>query len=160
MLSVYIICVGKMKEKFFRDAFEEYVKRLRPYCKFQCIEIPETILPSNPSENDILGALKKEEKTILTSVPCGASIVSLCIEGNMISSEELADYFSKITISGKSKICFIIGGSYGLSQGVKDASDFKLSISRMTFPHHLARLLTIEQIYRAFKINEGSAYHK
>jgi len=160
MLTVKLICVGKMKEKFFVDAFEEYRKRLGAFCRFEPEEISEQKLGGEPSEKEIAAALEKEAQEIEKRIPAGAVVVPMCIEGSQKSSEELAAQFSAWTSGGKSRICFIIGGSFGLSPRIKAMADLKLSMSKMTFPHHLARVMTAEQIYRAFSINENTKYHK
>lgn len=147
MMTVKLICVGKMKEKFFVDAFNEYAKRLGGYCRFECIEIPES-------------SLDKEADNVLKYYDKGAYVTALAIEGKKLSSTEFAARISELAISGVSELIFVIGGSLGLSERIKNNADFRLSMSDMTFPHHLARVMVAEQIYRAFKINEGSAYHK
>lgn len=160
MLCVKMLCVGKMREKYYADAFSEYEKRLKTYCRFELTEIQEERLSENPTENEILKALDKEAENVLKSVPKDAFTVALCVEGKQFPSEKMAAVIRERGNSGKPKLCFIIGGSYGLSNKVKKAADFRLSMSEMTFPHHLARVMLVEQIYRGFKINEGSAYHK
>lgn len=160
MLSVKLICVGKMREKFYKEAFEEYAMRLGPYCRFECIELPEIRLPDNPSDKEIALALDKEGDTVIKNLNKDSIIVVLCVEGRKLSSEALAKYISDAGNSGNSKVSFVIGGSYGLSPKVKELAALRLSMSDMTFPHHLARVMLAEQIYRSFKINEGSAYHK
>lgn len=160
MLAIKLICVGKMREKYYADAFAEYEKRLSAYCRFELSEINEERLSGSPSSNEIMRALSKEGETILKTVPGDAYIIALCVEGKQMPSEKLASVLREREGSGKPKICFIVGGSYGLSDQVKKAADCCLSMSEMTFPHHLARVMLAEQIYRGFKINEGSAYHK
>ena len=160
MLSVKLICVGKMKEKHYISAFDEYKKRLGAYCKFELVELTEQRLSDSPSDKEISAALDKEAAEIEKQIPSGAAVCAMCIEGEMKSSTDLASVFEKWTNSGKSKICFIIGGSCGLSERIKRQADLRLSMSRMTFPHHLARVMVGEQIYRAFTIIEGSKYHK
>ncbi len=160
MLSVKLICVGKMKEKHYISAFDEYKKRLGAYCKFELVELTEQRLSDSPSDKEISAALDKEATEIEKQIPTGAAVCAMCIEGDMKSSTDLAAVFEKWTNSGKSKICFIIGGSCGLSDRIKRQADLRLSMSRMTFPHHLARVMVGEQIYRAFTIIEGSKYHK
>lgn len=160
MISVKLICVGKMKEKYYISAFEEYRKRLGAFCKFELVELTEQRLSDSPSEKEISAALEKEAAEIEKQIPSGAAVTALCIEGNMKSSPELASQIDKWSSSGKSKLCFIIGGSFGMSERIKSGADLKLSMSRMTFPHHLARVMVIEQIYRAFAIIDGSKYHK
>ena len=160
MVNVKLICVGKMKEKHYISAFEEYRKRLGVYCKFELVELAEQRLGDFPSEKEIAAALEKEALEIEKQIPSGAAVCAMCIEGEMKSSTELAKQFEKWTSSGKSKLCFIIGGSFGMSASIKSRADLRLSMSRMTFPHHLARVMVGEQIYRAFTIIEGSKYHK
>lgn len=160
MLTVKLICVGRMKEKFYIDAFGEYQKRLGAFCRFETEEVPEQRLSQAPSGKEIAAALEKEEAEIEKRIPPGAAVVPLCIEGVQISSEELARRLSAWTSGGKSRICFIIGGSFGLSPRIKAMADLRLSMSRMTFPHHLARVMAAEQIYRAFTIIENTRYHK
>ena len=160
MLSVKIICVGKMREKYFTDAFQEYARRLSAYCSFECTELQETRLPPSPGEKELSAALDKEAAAILKALPKDAYIVALCVEGRKFSSEQLAELVRERENSGRPRLCFLIGGSCGLSEKVKRLADLKLSMSDMTFPHHLARVMAAEQIYRSFKILEGSAYHK
>ena len=148
MLSVRLICVGKLGEKFWADAVKEYTKRLGAYCKLEIIELPEQRLPQTPSEGEIAQALEKEAALIESKLLPGASVIAMCVEGKPMSSEQLADYCGKLTVSGTSKICVLIGGSCGLS------------MSPMTFPHHLARVMVLEQIYRALNIAAGGKYHK
>lgn len=160
MVSIQLICVGKMKEKFYIDAAAEYVKRLGAYAKLTVIELPEERLPDNPSRAQIDGALEKEASAILAKLPKGGKVAALCVEGKLLSSEALADTVKDWTVNGASQFTFIIGGSYGMHPSVKQRADLRLSMSPMTFPHHLARVMVLEQIYRAFKIGEGSSYHK
>lgn len=160
MLAVKLICVGKMRERFYVEAFSEYAKRLQSYCRFELCEIPEQRLPDNPGAAEISAALSREGAEILKSIPSDAYTVALCVEGKQFPSEQMAKLISDRENSGKPKLCFIIGGSYGLHDTVKSRADMKLSMSQMTFPHHLARVMLSEQIYRGFKINEGSKYHK
>ena len=160
MLAVKLICVGKMRERFYIDAFEEYRKRLGAYCRLECQEIAEQRLGDSPTQGQIGTALEKEAAEILRSIPADAFVAALCVEGREKSSEEFASLFTERENSGKPKICFLVGGSYGLSETVKARADLRLSMSKMTFPHHLARVMLAEQIYRAFKIGEGSRYHK
>ena len=160
MLSVKLICVGKMKEKYYLDAFEEYRKRLGAYCRFELDELPEQRLSDSPSPGEISAALEKEAVEIEKRIPSGAAVVAMCIEGTQKSSTELAGLFESWANGGKSRLCFIIGGSFGMSESIKSRAALKLSMSKMTFPHHLARVMLCEQIYRAFTINEGSKYHK
>lgn len=160
MVSVTLICVGKLKEKHYKDAAQEYVKRLGGYCRAEVIELPETRLDETPAQAQVDAALEKEAEMILARIPKGAVVTAMCVEGELLSSEELAARFSRDMVQGASKFVFVIGGSFGLSERVKRAARYRLSMSKMTFPHHLARVMALEQIYRAFKINEGSSYHK
>jgi 23S rRNA (pseudouridine1915-N3)-methyltransferase len=160
MLSIRIICVGRLKEKFYTAASGEYLKRLTAYCKAEVIEIPEAKRSGDPSPKEIEAALLKEAAGIEEKIPQGAMVVAMCIEGKLFSSEDMAALINRSAISCTSKLCFIIGGSDGLHKTVKDRADVKMSMSPMTFPHHLARVMLLEQIYRGFKINEGSKYHK
>ena len=160
MLNVKLICVGKMREKFYIDAFAEYAKRLQAYCRLELLEIAEQRLGDRPSEKEIAAALEREGQEILKAVPPDAYLTALCVEGKQMPSEGMAELIAVRENSGKPKLCFVIGGSYGLSPLVKARADRKLSMSQMTFPHHLARVMLAEQLYRGFKINEGSMYHK
>jgi len=160
VLNVKLICVGKMREKFYIDAFEEYRKRLQAYCRLELTEITEQRLSDRPAEKEITAALEREGQEILRAVPVDAYLVALCVEGKQMPSEGMAELIAARENSGKPKLCFVIGGSFGLSSAVKARADRRLSMSQMTFPHHLARVMLIEQIYRGFKINEGSQYHK
>ena len=152
--------MGKLRERFYIEAFEEYRKRLGAYCRLECLELAEQRLPEAPSAAEIAAALEKEGAEILKSIPSDAYVAALCVEGGEKSSEEFSALFRERELSGKPKLCFIIGGSCGLSETVKSRSALRLSMSKMTFPHHLARVMLAEQIYRAFKIGEGSRYHK
>lgn len=160
MLGVTLICVGKMKEKYYIDAFEEYRKRLGAFCRFELIELPEQRLGDAPSEKEIGAALKKEAGEIRKRIPAGAAVVAMCVEGMQKSSPELAAQFSAWAGAGISRLCFLVGGSFGLDETLKADADLRLSVSKMTFPHHLFRVMLAEQIYRAFSISEGSRYHK
>ena len=159
-IRVQLICVGKMKEKFYIDAAAEYVKRLSAYCKLQVVELPEERLPSNPSQAQIDAALEKESQAIRAKLPPSTSLVCLCVEGRLRSSEELSALVGTWEHSSAKHLAFVIGGSYGLAERLKGESWVKLSMSPMTFPHHLARVMLLEQLFRAFKIREGSSYHK
>ena len=160
MLQVKLISVGKLRERFYIDAFAEYRKRLGAYCRFDCADVAEQRLPDAPGEAQIRAALEKESAEILRAVPEDAYLVALCVEGRQEPSEYMEELIAARENSGKPKLCFVIGGSYGLSESVKKRADCRLSMSKMTFPHHLARVMLAEQIYRAFKIGEGSRYHK
>lgn len=160
MLNITVICVGKLKEKFYIAAVEEYKKRLKGCCKLELLELAEERLPENPSQAQIDAALEKESRAVFAKVPKNAALVALCIEGKLMSSEELAKQLNSFAVGGASSLCFVIGSSFGLHPSVKQAAKLKLSMSPMTFPHHLARVMVLEQIYRGFKILEGSRYHK
>ena len=160
MLNVKLICVGRMREKYYIEAFAEYAKRLGAYCRFECQELAEQRLGDTPSEAEIAAALEKEGAEILRAVPGDAFLVALCVEGRSLPSEAMARLIAERASSGKPKLCFVVGGSFGLSPAVKARADLRLSMSAMTFPHHLARVMLAEQISRGFKINEGSKYHK
>ena len=160
MLTITIICIGRLKDAFFEAASKEYLKRLGAYAKVNTVELKAVNLPQEPSAAEISAALEKEGAEILKKIPSGARVIALCVEGKLYSSEELAADFTAAANGGISHIVFVIGGSYGLSDSVKRASHVHLSMSRMTFPHRLARVMLLEQIYRACKINAGEKYHK
>ena len=160
MFSVTLICMGKCKEKFYISAAEEYEKRLKGYCDFKLLELPEHRLPDNPSEAEIAQGLAREAEAIRRAVPRGAWFCVLTPEGKPQSSEELAQTLKTVKNSGKSSACFLIGSSFGMAPEIKAMADMKLSMSRMTFPHHLARVMVLEQLYRAESIQAGSKYHK
>ncbi|SMC86518.1 23S rRNA (pseudouridine(1915)-N(3))-methyltransferase RlmH [Papillibacter cinnamivorans] len=158
MLHVEMICVGKLKERFYADAAGEYEKRLSRYCRLSIQELPEEkAADDSPAGRE--EARRKEAREIESRLQ-GGPLVALCIEGEAYSSQELARYLQKMELAGHSRITFIIGGSEGLHDSLKDKANLKLSMSPMTFPHHLARVMILEQLYRAFKIREGSRYHK
>lgn len=159
-MNITILCVGKLKERFYMDASSEYLKRLTRYCKLDLIELKEERLPDAPSPAQIEGALCKEAVAIRSKLPDRCSLVAMCIEGKMRSSPELARLISDWSTSGSKHLVFVIGGSFGLHSSIKDQAQYKLSMSPMTFPHHLARVMLLEQIYRSFQIMEGSKYHK
>ena len=160
MLCVTLICVGKMKEPHYIDAFQEYRKRLGALCRFELTEIPEQRLGEDPSEKEIAAALEKEAAEIEKKLPSGAKVVAMCVEGAQKSSPELALQLQAWANAGVSRVCFLIGGSFGLAERIKEKADLRLSVSKMTFPHHLFRVMLAEQIYRAFTILEGTRYHK
>jgi len=197
MLSIQIICVGKLKEKFYTDASNEYIKRLSGYCKLNIYEIPEYRVPAGSGgggvgnsefgtrnsgfkgdsidnrqrlngasrklrrpDSQIALALDKERAAIEERIPDGAVCIALCVEGCEMDSRGLSGFLSDCGMRGSSRLCFIIGGSYGLHENIKNKADIKLSMSKMTFPHNLARVMLLEQLYRAFKIIEGGKYHK
>ena len=152
MQRVTILCVGKLKEKFYIDAAAEYVKRLQRSCKLDIVELPEYRLPEEPSPAE--GAAIRER------LPKGGAVVALCIEGKPCSSDELSRRMADFGVQGKTQITFLIGGSVGLSEDVKKLADWRLSMSPMTFPHHMARIMLLEQLYRAYQIAAGTKYHK
>lgn len=160
MFDITLIAMGKLKEKFYITAAAEYEKRLKGFCNFKIIELPEVRLPDDPSPAEITAGLEKEADLILSKLPKGAWFCTLTPEGKLLSSEALASKFSEVKNTGKSSACFLIGSSFGIAQRIKDKADFKLSMSPMTFPHHLARVMVLEQIYRAEAIQAGSKYHK
>ena len=160
MLNMRIVCVGKLREQFYIDAFNEYSKRLSAYCKFECVELNETKLGSSPSDKEIAAALDKEAVDIERALGKDAYVIAMCVEGKQLKSEDFAQKINSLAVSGRGRICFVIGGSFGISQRIKQRADMRLSMSEMAFPHHLARVMLAEQIYRAFKIMKGSKYHK
>ncbi|MBQ1988488.1 MAG: 23S rRNA (pseudouridine(1915)-N(3))-methyltransferase RlmH [Clostridia bacterium] len=159
MIKVKLITMGRLKEKYLTAACDEYKKRLSAYCNFEICEIEPQKLPDKPSESQIEKALEKEAEQIKAKIPSGSTVFAMCIEGKQFSSENFAKKIEAARDMGQSLV-FIIGSSYGLSDTIKSLADTKLSVSEMTFPHQLFRVMLLEQIYRAFKINEGSAYHK
>jgi len=160
MMNITVIALGKLKESYMREFSAEYEKRLRSFCKLNIIEISPEALPENPNEKQIASALDNEAKKISSKIPSGTKIVSLCIEGRQKSSAQLSDFFEKTAVDGFGGVTFIIGSSYGLSEKIKMSSDERISMSKMTFPHQMARIMLLEQIYRAFSIINGSKYHK
>ena len=160
MFDITLLCMGKLKEKFYLSAAAEYEKRLKGYCSFKIVELPEYRLPENPSTAEIQTGLEKEAEQIFQKIPKGAWFCVLTPEGKLISSEELAAKMKDVKLSGKSSACFLIGSSFGMAPCVKEKADFRLSMSKMTFPHHLARIMVLEQLYRAEAIQAGSKYHK
>ncbi len=160
MLNIYLITVGKLKESFLTEAANEYIKRLNAYCKLTVIEIDEQRITENPSKSQIDAVLLDEGRRIISKIPKSVVKIALCIEGKQLSSTELSSKITEYTTSGKSSVAFIIGGSHGLSDEVKALADLKLSVSKMTFPHQLFRVMLLEQIYRALSISSGGKYHK
>ncbi len=159
MIKVTVIALGKLKENYLRAASDEYTKRLSRYCSLNIIELNPVALPENPSASQIESALQKEAEQIFAKIPEHTYKIALCVEGKKLSSEALAEKIDTLCSEGKG-ICLVIGSSYGLHESVKQRADLKLSLSDMTFPHQLFRVMLLEQIYRGFKINEGSTYHK
>ena len=160
MQKINIICVGKLKETFYVQAAAEYVKRLQRHCKLEITELPETRLSESPSPADIQKALAAEAALIREKLPKGGAVAALCIEGRTCSSEELSRRITDFGVAGKTAVTFLIGGSFGLDTALKQEADWQLSMSPMTFPHHMARVMLLEQIYRAYQIAEGTRYHK
>ena len=160
MMNITLLTVGKLKEKFYIEAAAEYQKRLSPFCRFELVELPEERLPQEPSPAQISAALEKEGKAILARLPKNALLTAMCVEGKLLSSEALSAQMDQWAGGGKSNLAFVIGGSFGLHPSVKQQAALRLSMSPMTFPHHLARVMLLEQIYRAFQISGGSRYHK
>ena len=160
MFDITLITMGKLKEKFYITAAAEYAKRLSGYCRFTLLELPEVRLPENPSSAEITAGLEKEADLIFSKIPKGAWFCVFTPEGKLLSSEGFAEKLASVKNSGKSSACFLIGSSFGMADRVKAKADFKLSMSPMTFPHHLARIMVLEQIYRAEAIQAGSKYHK
>ena len=160
MLAVNVICIGKLKEEYWRKACEEYAKRLSTFCKLQIIELAETKISDNPSPAQIAQVIESEGERILAKLPAGGAVIPLCIEGKLVDSPAMSDLLQKIPLEGKSTVSFIIGGSYGLSEAVKQTGAMRLSMSKMTFPHQMARVMLLEQIYRGFQFAGNGKYHK
>ena len=159
MLTIRLITVGTLKEAYWRDAIAEYQKRLIGFCRFEQINLKEVRLPDNPSQAQIAAALEREGEAMMAYLPPRACKIALCVEGKQMSSEALAAKLDEV--SGRSsEVCVVIGSSYGISPTVKEACDMRLSLSELTFPHQLARVMLLEQIYRAFQIENGGKYHK
>ena len=159
MLGVKLITVGTLKEEYWRSASAEYQKRLLALCRFEEVQLKEEKLSDRPSEAEIRTALEKESERILAQIPPRAYVIAMCVEGKQLSSEELADKIASVSET-HGEVCFIIGSSYGLSERVKSAAHLRLSVSKLTFPHQLMRVLLLEAIYRGFQINKGTQYHK
>lgn len=159
-MKITIVAVGKVKEKFYRDAIAEFEKRLSKYCKLEIVEVADEKTPDNASAAQELQIKAKEGDRILSTIKDDMHVIALAIEGKQLSSTELADKIDKLGISGRSSIAFVIGGSLGLDERVLKRADFKLSFSPMTFPHQLMRVILLEQIYRAYRIIAGEPYHK
>lgn len=160
MRSITVLCVGKLKERYWREAVEEYQKRLSAFCRLSIVEVEEERLPDNPSPAQIIHTLEAEGARLLAKVPAGAAIYALCIEGKELDSPALSASLDKLAVDGVSHVVFVIGGSWGLSDEVKRAARVRLSMSPMTFPHQLARVMLLEQLYRAGQISSGGKYHK
>lgn len=159
-MNINIIAIGKIKEKYIQEGIKEFSKRLSRYCKLNIIELEDEKAPETLSEKDMIIVKSKEGERILNKIPSNSFVIALVIDGKQLTSETLAEKLEEIMVNGQNDITFIIGGSLGLSPEVISRSDFKLSFSKMTFPHQLMRLILLEQIYRAWKINKGEPYHK
>lgn len=159
MLKVKLITVGNLKEEYLREAAAEYEKRLGAFCRFELVQLKEERLSEQPSAGEIGTALEREAQKISEQVSSSAYLIALCVEGKQLSSEELAEKIEAISMD-KSEICLVIGSSYGLSDSVKQRADMRLSVSKLTFPHQLMRVILLEAIYRAFNIQRGTKYHK
>ena len=160
MFEITLITMGKLKEKFYLSAAAEYEKRLSGYCQFKLLELPEYRLPENPSPTDISAGLEKEADLIFSKIPKGAWFCVFTPEGKELSSEQFAAKLKEVKLSGKSSACFLIGSSFGMAPRVKSRADFRLSVSKLTFPHRLLRVMLYEAVYRSVSILNGSKYHK
>ena len=160
MFDITLITMGKLKENFYISAAQEYTKRLSGYCHFTLVELPESRLPENPSPAEIAVGLEKEAETILARIPKSSWFCVFTPEGKELSRENFAEKMKDVKLSGKSSAIFLIGSSFGMAPKVKERADFRLSMGPMTFPHHLARIMVLEQLYRAEAIQAGSKYHK
>ena len=160
MQKISVLCVGKLKEPFYAAAAAEYQKRLNRFCKPEIVELAEQRLPEDPSAAEIEQALAREAAQIVERLPRGGAVIAMCVEGTAMSSEALSERIERFAALGASQLTFLIGGSFGLHESVKRRADLRLSMSPMTFPHHLARVMLLEQIYRAYQISAGTRYHK
>jgi len=159
-MNISVICIGKLKEKYWTDAIQEYGKRLSKYCSLTINELKEEKLPDNPSKAEEINVKEAEGKNILKQIKSNTYVIALEIQGKELTSEALAEKMQTLAIDGKSDVAFIIGGSLGLSDEVLARADFRLSFSKMTFPHQMMRVILLEQIYRSFKIIKNETYHK
>ena len=159
-MNISIICVGKIKEKYLKSAIDEYTKRLSRYCKLSIIELCDEKTPDNASEKEEVIIKEKEGEAILKSIKDNMFVIALELKGDMLSSVQFSNYIKDLGIRGESNIAFIIGGSLGLSKSVLERSNYKLCVSKMTFPHQLFRVMLLEQVYRGFRIISGEPYHK
>ena len=159
-MKITVLCVGKVKEKFYRDAIDEFAKRLSRYCKLEIVEVSDEKTDEQASETEIRIVKEKEGEKLLKNIKDDAYVIALCIDGKQLDSEELSEKIEKLGIQGTSHIYFVIGGSLGLADEVIRRADFKLSFSKMTFPHQLMRVILLEQIYRAYRIMNNEPYHK
>lgn len=159
-MKITVLCVGKIKEKYFTLGIDEYAKRLSRYCKLEIIEVPDEKTPDNASDNEELQIKAKEGDKLLKHIKDNAYVIALAIEGKMLTSEELSGKMEQLGINGDSNVIFVIGGSLGLDKRILDRADYKLSFSKMTFPHQMMRMVLLEQIYRGYRIMKGEPYHK
>ena len=159
-MKITILCVGKVKEKFYRDAIDEFAKRLSRYCKLEIVEVSDEKTEEQASETEIRLVKEKEGERLLKNIKDDAYVITLCIDGKQLDSEELSEKIEKLGIQGTSHIYFVIGGSLGLADAVVKRADYKLSFSKMTFPHQLMRVILLEQIYRSYRIMNNEPYHK
>lgn len=159
MLTLKLIAMGTLKESYWRDALSEYEKRLGAFCRLEILQLKEERLGDRPSEGEIRQALEKEGERILDAIPPRTYRIALCVEGKQLSSEELAEQLDRVAQSN-GELCLIIGSSYGLAERVKSQCHMRLSVSRLTFPHQLMRVLLLEAVYRGFNILKGTQYHK
>lgn len=159
-MRISVVCVGKIKEKYLKLVIDEFSKRLSKYCKLEVIELDDEKAPENLSDKEMMMIKEKEGKKILSKIKDNSHVIALAIDGKNLSSEELADTIDNLGVRGTSHIVFVIGGSLGLSDDVLRRANYKLSFSKMTFPHQLMRLILLEQVYRAYRINNGEPYHK
>ena len=160
MIHVDLIVLGKLKEAYLRDACAEYAKRLQAFCRLRTIELTPFRLPDDPSDAQIADALEKEAAEIEKHVPTNSSVYALCIEGKTLSSKQFSAVLERSAVDGAGTVVFVIGSSFGLSERIKRRANVRLSMSPMTFPHQLARVMLLEQLYRAFQISAGGKYHK
>ena len=160
MFTLTVLAVGRLKEKFYLSAAQEYARRLQAFCRFELIELPEYRLPEDPNAAQIAAGLAKEAELLRERVPKGAWVCVLTPEGKLLSSEMLARTLQEVKTGGRSSVCCILGSSFGLDDSIKQLADLQLSMSPMTFPHHLARVMLLEQLYRAESIQAGTKYHK
>lgn len=159
-MKITVLCVGKVKEKFYRDAIDEFAKRLSRYCKLEILEVNDEKTDEQASETEIRLVKEKEGERLLKNIKDDAYVITLCIDGKQLDSEELSEKIERLGIQGTSHIYFVIGGSLGLADAVVKRADYKLSFSKMTFPHQLMRVILLEQIYRSYRIMNNEPYHK
>ena len=159
-MKITVLCVGKIKEKYFTLGIDEYAKRLSRYCKLEIIEVADEKTPDNASENEELQIKAKEGDKLLRYIKDNAFVIALAIEGKMLTSEEVSEKMEQLGINGDSNVVFVIGGSLGLDKRILDRADYKLSFSKMTFPHQMMRMVLLEQVYRGYRIMKGEPYHK